>query len=80
MGRPRIRTIEEVEAEIERLKDSDAVRLARKEQRIIAKRTAYMNALLSLEKRGKDLASIGVTMENIREKMVGTALEDEEYD
>ena len=78
MGRPRLRTYEQVEEEIERLKNSEAVKLARKEQRIIQKRTAYMNALLSLEKRGKELAADGITMDNMREKLFNGIPEDEE--
>ena len=73
-------SLESIEAEIERLKNSDAVRLARKEQRILAKRKSYLSALCSLEKRGRELAAEGITMENIREKMLGCIPEDEDYE
>ena len=78
MGRPREYTICEIEAEIERLQKSEAVRLARKEQKLYNKRKAYMGALLALEKRGKELEAEGVTMENIRDKLFGGFQEDEE--
>lgn len=78
MGRPREYTIEVIESEIERLQKSEDVRLARKEQKIYNKRKAYMSALLALEKRGKELAEQGVTMENMREKLFGGVTEEEE--
>lgn len=78
MGRPREYTIAEIEEEIERLQKSEAVRLARKEQKIYNKRKAYMGALIALEKRGKELAADGITMENMREKLFGRIPEDEE--
>lgn len=78
MGRPREYTIAEIEEEIERLQKSEAVRLARKEQKIYNKRKAYMGALLALEKRGKELEAEGITMENMREKLFGGIPEEEE--
>lgn len=78
MGRPREYTIAEIEEEIERLQKSEAVRLARKEQKIYNKRKAYMSALLALEKRGKELAEQGVTMDNMRDKLFGGIPEEEE--
>lgn len=78
MGRPREYTIAEIEEEIERLQKSEAVRLARKEQKIYNKRKAYMSALLALEKRGKELAAEGVTMDNMRDKLFGGIPEEEE--
>ena len=78
MGRPRAYSMDEIESEIERLKNSDAVKLARKEQRIYEKRKGYMRALLALEQRGKELEAEGITMENMREKLFGGIPEDEE--
>lgn len=78
MGRPREYTLAEIEAEIERLQNSEDVRLARKEQKIYAKRKAYMGALLALEKRGRELAANGITMENMREKLFGGVADDGE--
>lgn len=56
-------TDEEVEAEIERLTKSDAVKLARREQRIKYRRRQQMYTLRAYEKRGKQLMAECVTME-----------------
>lgn len=56
-------TAEEVEEEISRLKDSDFVRLAKKEYAIRKKREQYLYSLRSLEKRGRELAAAGLTMD-----------------
>lgn len=56
-------TDEEVEAEIERLTKSDAVKLARREQRIKYRRRQQLYTLRAYEKRGKQLMAEGVTME-----------------
>lgn len=64
----------QVESEISRLLASDDVKLAKAEQRIKNRRRQYMYQLRTLEKRGKDLAEQGYTIENI-ETMFG-----EEYE
>ena len=56
-------TDEEVENEIERLKQSPMVALARKEQRIRYRRRQALYQLRNLEKRGKELSESGITME-----------------
>ena len=66
----------EVEAEIEALKDSEYIKLARKEIRLIYKRRQVLYQLRNLEKRGKELASQGYTIDNIGKKMFG-GLEDD---
>ena len=66
-----ILTDEEVEKEIDRLTHSEAVKLARREQRIKYKKRQKLYTLRYLEKRGKQLMENGVTME---------ALEMEERD
>lgn len=53
----------EVEDEIERLTNSEAVKLARREQRIKYRRRQQLYTLRALEKRGKQLMKLGVTME-----------------
>lgn len=58
-------TDQEVEMEIERLLDSEEVKLAKKEQRILYKRRQYMYQLRNLEKRGKQLSKKGITVDNI---------------
>lgn len=56
-------TDEEVELEIERLQASPMVALARKEQRIRYRRRQMLYNLRNLEKKGKELAKAGITME-----------------
>lgn len=51
----------EVEIEIERLKESDAVKLAQKERQYLYRRRQYMYTLRWYEKRGKELMAAGVT-------------------
>jgi hypothetical protein len=70
-------TDREVEAEIERLLNSEDVKLAKKEQRILYKRRQYMYQLRSFEKRGVQLAEKGITMDNIEMMLFGNT-EDEE--
>ena len=68
-------TDDQVEAEIARLKESEFVKLARKEKQIKERRRAYMWNLQFLETRGKQLASDGITFENMEERLFG---DDEE--
>lgn len=72
-----ILTDAQVEMEIERLKDSEAVELAKKENRIKLKRRQYMYTLRWYEKRGKELMEMGVTAENMEEKLFGGEVESE---
>ena len=51
----------EVEIEIERLKESDAVKLAQKERQYFYRRRQYMYTLRWYERRGKELMAAGVT-------------------
>ena len=56
-------TDEQVEAEIERLKNSDFVKLAKKEEQIRYRRRQYLYGLRQYEKKGKELANAGITIE-----------------
>lgn len=56
-------TDEQVEAEIERLKKSDFVKLAKKEEQIRCRRRQYLYCLRQYEKKGKELAEAGITIE-----------------
>jgi hypothetical protein len=56
-------TDEQVEREIERLKESEYVKLARREQRLKYKRRQALYTLRDLEKKGKALAEAGLTLE-----------------
>lgn len=53
----------QVEREIKRLRESDLVKLARKEERIRYQRRQVLYNLRALEKRGKALADAGITIE-----------------
>ena len=65
MARERNLTDSEVELEIERLKGSEYVHLAQKEIRLKQKRRTYMNQLRWLNRKGKELAEQGYTLDNI---------------
>jgi hypothetical protein len=64
-------TDEAVEAEITRLNGSEFVRLARRENQIRNRRRQYMWSLQYMEARGRQLASNGITYENMEEKLFG---------
>lgn len=59
----RIETDAEVEAEIERLKNDDFVRLAQKEERVRYKRRQRLYQLRSYQRKGRELAAAGITFE-----------------
>ena len=65
-------TDEAVELEIARLQQSDYVKLAHKEVQLKYKRRKYLYQLRHEEKRGKQLAAAGITMQNI-ETMIAQA-------
>jgi hypothetical protein len=71
-------TDEEVEIEIHRLQQSADVKLAKKEQQIRYRRRQQMWNLQFMEKRGKQLRSMGITPDNIEEKLFGDNLADED--
>lgn len=54
-----------VDAEIERLKKTDAVKLAQKEQRLLYRKRKYLADLRWLEKRGKALMAEGWTLDTL---------------
>ena len=56
-------TDEQVEQEIERLRQSPLVALARREQRIRYRRRQFLYTLRDLEKKGKALERAGINME-----------------
>lgn len=70
-------TDEEILNECERLTQSEAVRLARKEQRLIYKARQYLYQLRNLEKRGHELLAKGITYDNIEERLFGEVDETE---
>lgn len=56
-------TDEQVEKEIAKLLKSPDVKLAKKEMRLRYRRRQYLYGLRNLEKKGKELAKAGITME-----------------
>ena len=54
-----------IDAEIERLKQTEEVKLAQKEQRLIHRKRKYLADLRWLEKRGKKLMEEGWTWDTI---------------
>lgn len=56
-------TDKQVEQEIERLKQSPYVKLAKKEEQIRYRRRQYLYGLRQYEKKGFELASSGITIE-----------------
>lgn len=74
---PRNITPEEViDAEIARLKNTDAVKLAQKEQRLLARKKKWLYQLRWLEKRGKKLMAEGWTMDTL--ELLYSEIPDEE--
>mgnify|MGYP004512409719 FL=1 len=69
-------TDEQVEMEIQNLIDSENVKLAKKEQRIKYKRRQYLYQLRYYEKRGKQLAELGATLENLEVFLYGEVIEE----
>lgn len=56
-------TDEQVEIEIDKLTESPYVKLARKDEQIRYRRRQRLYTLRNYEKRGKELAKAGITME-----------------
>ena len=54
-----------IDAEIERLKKTEAVKLAQKEQRLLNRKRKYLADLRWLEKRGKQLMADGWTADTL---------------
>ena len=66
---------DQLDAEIERLTNSEAVKLARLEQRIAYKKRQYLYQLRWYEKRGLQLMENGVTMESL--DMMDSSMEED---
>lgn len=77
MSRRTFITDEAVEKELEELKASPYVQLARREQRLKYKYRQQLYALRNLEKRGKELAAIGITVDTIDEYLEDLEKEEE---
>lgn len=75
--RHEILTDEQVELEIERLLNSEEVKLAKKETRIKLRRRQYMYGLRTMAKRGKELKKMGITLDNMEHKLFGEPVDEE---
>lgn len=73
-------TDEEVEIEIERLRFSEDVKLARVEQRLKYRKRQYLYTLRCLEKKGKELRNQGITIDNLmdEERTIDSELDGEQ--
>lgn len=71
MSRESMMTDTQVEIEIERLINSEYVKLSKAESAIREKRRRYMYWLRTHEKRGKALAAEGYTLDNLSKKLMG---------
>ena len=67
-----------VDAEIERLRKTEAVKLAQKEQRLLNRKRKYLSDLRWLEKRGKALMAEGWTLDTL--ELLFRDIPDEETD
>lgn len=56
---------EELDAEIERLRESPDVRLAEKYKRVMNRRRIYLYELRAADKRGRELRAHGITEETL---------------
>ena len=70
-------TDEQVYAEMERLKKSPHVKLARKELRLKYRYRQALYSLRNLEKRGKELAALGITSDMLDEMAKEADRDDE---
>jgi hypothetical protein len=73
-------TDEHIERELNELKQSPYVALARREQRLKYKQRQQLYTLRNLEKRGRELAAIGITVDTIDEHLEALEREEVEQD
>lgn len=69
-------TDEQVEREIDRLQNSDLVRLAKREEYVRNRRRQYLYSLRSYEKKGKELKKSGITMEVLESMLKGCGCDE----
>lgn len=69
-------TDEQVEREIARLQNSEHVKLAKREEYTRNRRRQYLYTLRTYEKKGKELAKSGITMEVLDSMLKGCAEDD----
>lgn len=64
-------TDEQVEREIDRLQNSEFVKLAKREEYVRNRRRQYLYSLRSYEKKGKELKKSGITMDVLESMLKG---------
>ena len=64
-------TDEQVEREIDRLQNSELVRLAKREEYVRNRRRQYLYSLRSYEKKGEELKKSGITMDVLESMLKG---------
>lgn len=69
-------TDEQVEKEIDRLQNSEFVRLAKRDEYVRNRRRQYLYSLRSYEKKGKELAKSGITMDVLDSMLKGCGSDD----
>ena len=69
-------TDEEVEKEIERLQESELVKLAKKEEYVRNRRRQYLYCLRTYERKGKELKKAGLTIDILDSMLKGCASDD----
>ena len=69
-------TDEQVEKEIERLRNSDLVKLAKREEYVRNRRRQYLYCLRTYERKGKELAESGITMDVLDSMLKGCGDDD----
>ncbi len=76
MARREYLTDEQVEQEIELLLESPDVKLAKKNEYVRNRRRQYLYSLRSYEKKGKELAKMGITMRLLNSMLEGCGKDD----
>jgi hypothetical protein len=76
MARREYLTDEQVEQEIELLLESPDVKLAKKNEYVRNRRRQYLYNLRSYEKKGKELAKMGITMRLLNSMLEGCGNND----
>ena len=69
-------TDEQVEREIDRLQNSDLVKLAKREEYVRNRRRQYLYSLRSYEKKGKELKKSGITMDVLDSMLKGCGCDE----
>lgn len=69
-------TDEQVEKEIERLRNSEFVKLAKREEWVRNRRRQYLYCLRTYERKGKELAESGITMDVLDSMLKGCGDDD----